>query len=253
MKVGLFVTCIVNIMRPEIGWSAAQLLEHMGLKVHVPLTQSCCGQPNYNNGDIKNTKKLAKKMINEFENFDAIIIPSGSCGSTIIKDYPLLFTDNPKWYERSKNLAEKTFELCDFLYKNNASLPLKELHINKSYSYHDSCSGLRKLGIKDQPRKLLAQRIGLEYKPLEDSEACCGFGGTFSVDFDDVSGQIASKKVQDIKDASTDMILGGDLSCLIHIAGRLHRMGVDVEVRHVAEILAGNIQNAPLGGYNAKN
>ena len=240
MRIGLFVTCLVDLMRPRIGFAALRLLEAAGCEVVVPATQTCCGQPGYNSGDRGAALALARKLIVEFEACDYVVAPSGSCAGMIRAHYPELFSDYPTELDRVRRLCERTHELTDFLL-NVVKLKRVPGSFDGIVTYHDSCSGLREMGVKTQPRTLLAQVPGLKLKELEEAETCCGFGGTFAVKFGDISTHIADRKCDNIAAAGADAVVLGDLGCMLHIEGRLRRRGDMVtRVLHVAEVLAGD-------------
>jgi L-lactate dehydrogenase complex protein LldE len=245
-KVGLFVTCLVDLFRPSIGFAAVKLLEDAGCDVDVPAAQTCCGQPAYNSGDRADTKAIAIQVIEAFEAFDYVVAPSGSCGGMIKKHYTELFADDPAMQQRAQALSAKTFELISFLVD---VLGVKAVAAGYSgtVTYHDSCSGLRELGIKQQPRQLLASVEGLNLLEMTDSEVCCGFGGTFCVKYPDISNRMVSDKLANIQASGAATLLAGDLGCLLNMAGKLSREGVNVQVRHVAEILAGQTDEPALG------
>ena len=239
MKVALFVTCLVDLMRPSVGFAALRLLEAAGCEVVVPEGQTCCGQPAFNSGDRVAALALAKKVIAEFEGCDHVVAPSGSCADQIRSEYPGLFLDDPAWRRRAEALAAKTWELTTFLADvlKVASVPGE---FAGSITYHDSCTGLRSLGIKSQPRRLLDLVPGLGIREMPEAEACCGFGGTFAVKFGDISAAIAERKCVNAQAAQADAVVGGDLGCLLNIEGKLRRMGDETtRVLHVAEVLAG--------------
>lgn len=237
MQVALFATCLVDLMRPRIGFAAIELLEAAGCEVIVPATQTCCGQPAWNSGDKASAAKLAKKVIVEFESFKYVVAPSGSCADHIRTEYPVILADEPEWHDRAVALASRVYELTDFLV-NVAKLEKLPGNYAGSITYHDSCTGLRSLGIKAQPRALLAKLPGVELKEMNGAEECCGFGGTFSVKFGDISAAIAEKKCANACVTHAGAIVGGDLGCLLNIEGKLRRMGDDqTEVLHVAEVL----------------
>ncbi len=239
MRVALFVTCLVDMMRPRIGFATLRLLEAAGCQVEVPETQTCCGQPAFNSGDRAAAASLAKKTIAEFEPFDYLIAPSGSCADQIRTEYPGLLADDPQWRDRAIALASRVYELTDFLV-NVAKLDSVSSDFRGSVTYHDSCTGLRSLGIKEQPRKLLAKLPGVELREMKGAEECCGFGGTFAVKFGDISTAIAAKKCDNAVTTEADAIVGGDLGCLLNIEGKLRRMGNErTKVLHIAEVLAG--------------
>ena len=239
MRAALFVTCLVDLMRPRIGFAAIRLLEAAGCEVVVPKTQTCCGQPAFNSGDRASAARLAKKVIAEFESFEHVVVPSGSCADQIRNEYPGLLADDPPWHGRAVALASRVYELTDFLV-NVAKLDRLPGDFTGSVTYHDSCTGLRSLGIKRQPRDLLAKLHGVELREMPGAEECCGFGGTFSVKFGDISAAIAEKKCGNACSTGADAIVGGDLGCLLNIEGKLRRMGDETtRVLHVAEVLAG--------------
>ena len=197
MRVGLFVTCLVDAMRPEIGFAAIKLLEAAGCEVVVPGAQTCCGQPAYNSGDATDARTLALKALNEFDGFDFVVVPSGSCAGQIKVHIPHLLQDTPA-FARAERLAARTYELTDFLVNvaptRSSARPVRR----GPFTYHDSCSGLRELGIKVQPRTLLGA-AGVELTEMKDCEQCCGFGGMFAVKFGDISGAIVDEKCRHIR------------------------------------------------------
>ena len=245
-RVGLFVTCLIDMLRPSVGFAAVKLLEDAGCQVEVPRAQTCCGQPAYNSGDRKDTQALARQTIEAFEGFDYVVVPSGSCGAMLKDHYPALFAEDPAWRARAEALAARTFELISFLV-DQRGMTRVEAKLEARATYHDSCAGLRELGIKAQPRRLLASVEGLELTEMEGPEVCCGFGGTFCVKYPDISNQIVGKKTKDIEASGADLLLAGDLGCLMNMAGKLKREGSKVEARHVAEVLAGMTGNPAIG------
>jgi len=245
-SVGLFATCLVDLTRPSVGFATAKLLEDAGCRVTVPGAQSCCGQPAYNSGDNADARAIAEKVIKVFEGFDYVVAPSGSCAGMIRHHYPALFETDPEWLARARTLADKTFELTSFLVD-----VLKVESLNADYdgvvTYHDSCSGLREMQVREQPRKLLSQITGMALKEGAEAEVCCGFGGLFCVKYPDISGRMVDAKVDDILATGADTLLAGDLGCLMNIAGRLQRRGSGVCVRHIAEVLANMTSSPPIG------
>lgn len=237
-SVGLFVTCLVDLYRPNVGFASIALLEQSGCSVSVPDTQTCCGQPAYNSGDLTSTRKLAQATIEAFESFDYVVAPSGSCAGMLKHHYPELFSDDAQWLEKAMKLADRVYELTSFLVDvMDVSLPAKTY--NTSLTYHDSCSGLRELEIKAQPRKLLAGVAGVTLNEMEDTDVCCGFGGTFCVKFPEISERMVTDKVALAQQTGAAVVTGGDLGCLMNISGRMNRLDVPMRVYHVAEILAG--------------
>jgi L-lactate dehydrogenase complex protein LldE len=237
-RVGLFVTCLVDAMRPSIGFAALALLEAAGCKVDIPPRQTCCGQPAYNSGASDATAPLAKLVIEAFESYDYLVTPSGSCAAMIKVHYPELFAHDPAWLPRAQALAARTHELLSFLVDIRGFRP-RGVSCASTATYHDSCSGLRELGIEAQPRALLGAVDGLEMLPLEGRDTCCGFGGTFCVKYSSISNAIVGEKAANVTAAGADLLLGGDLGCLMNMAGKLHRAGASTRVYHAAEIIAG--------------
>jgi len=245
IRVALFVTCLVDLMRPSVGFAAVKLLEDAGCTVEVPL-QTCCGQPAYNSGDRGTTRDLAERMIETFRPYDYVVAPSGSCVGMVRAHYPELFEDDPNLRPKADALAAKTYELTSFLV-DVLGVTRVGAAFEGGVTYHDSCSGLRELGIKAQPRRLLGSVEGLTLVEMDETEVCCGFGGTFAVKYGDISGAIVERKAQNIVESGAPTVLAGDLGCLINIAGKLSRNGSPVAVRHVAEVLAGMTKEPPIG------
>ena len=245
VRVGLFVTCLVDLIRPSVGFAAVKLLEHAGCAVDVPDLQTCCGQPAYNSGDRKDTIAIARNVIAAFKGFDYVVVPSGSCAGMIKLHYPELFAENSADRAAAIEMADRTYELISFLVD-----VMKIENVSADYegtiTYHDSCSGLRELGIRDQPRALLNTVRGLSINELADADVCCGFGGTFCVKYPDISNKMVEKKIAHVVSSGADTLLAGDLGCLMNMAGKLKRAGSRIKVRHVAEILAGDISEPPI-------
>lgn len=244
-KVGLLVTCLVDLFRPSVGFAAVTLLERAGCQVTVP-SQSCCGQPAWNNGDRTTAEALARTMIQAFESCDYVVAPSGSCSGMLRKHYPELFRNDPAWAARVAALADRTWELTRFL-TDIMGMDTAIPGFAGTVTYHDSCSGLREMGVREQPRRLLAGLPGVELTEMQGADVCCGFGGTFCVKYPDISTHMVTEKVEAIVATGADTLLAGDLGCLMNMAGRLSRLGHDIDVRHVAEVLAGDPDTAPIG------
>lgn len=236
MRVALFATCIVDTLKPEIGFACLRLLEAAGCEVSVP-EQSCCGQPNYNNGDENGARALARQWLGQFEGYDYVVIPSGSCAE-MLKQHaaPLFSRADEALRNRLLALADKSYELSQFLSEviqpEFGDLPVQKV------CYHDSCSGFRSLGIKRQPRDLLGRISSLQLLELDNAEACCGFGGTFCVKHPEISCSLADDKISAIEASGADTLLGGDWGCLMHLQGRIEAQGKPVTVRHFSEVLA---------------
>jgi L-lactate dehydrogenase complex protein LldE len=244
-RVGLFVTCLVDLFRPSVGFAAVKLLEDAGCTVEVPEAQTCCGQPAFNSGDRADAAAIARNVIAAFKGYDYVVAPSGSCGGMIVKHYPELFEPGSADHAAAVELAGRTHELVSFLTrvmkveKVEASFPARA-------TYHDSCSGLRELGIKSEPRKLLASVEGVSLREMNDAEVCCGFGGTFCVKYPGISNKMLEKKMKHIAATGADTLIAGDLGCLMNMAGKLKREGSAIKVRHVAEVLAGDYETPPV-------
>jgi len=244
-RVGLFVTCLVDLMRPSIGFAAVKLLEQTGCEVIVPETQTCCGQPAWNSGRDKDAAAIARQVVDMFENFDYVVAPSGSCAGQLRK-YPDILRDDSAYAARAKSLAAKSHELISFLV-NVRGMKTVTAHCATRACYHDSCSSLREMKVKSEPRKLLASVEGFALTELQEPAVCCGFGGLFSVKYPEISERMADDKIADVKLSGAELLTGGDLGCLLHLAGRMERQGMTVKVRHVAEILADMTNDPALG------
>ena len=244
-RVALFVTCLVDLFRPSVGFAAIRLLEQAGCTVEVPQGQTCCGQPAFNTGDRATTEAIARTIVETFEPFDYVVIPSGSCGGMLAKHLPELFEQEPEMRARAVALAARCHELISFL------VDIRGIRsVSSSFSgrltYHDSCSGLRELKIKEQPRQLLLSIDSVDLVEMREPETCCGFGGTFCVKYPAVSTRMVENKAADIAATGADTIAAGDLGCLMNMAGRLKREGSGIKAYHIAEILAGP-ESAPDG------
>ncbi len=243
-KIALFVTCLVDLFRPTVGFAALKLLEDAGCEVYVPEAQTCCGQPAYNSGARAETVAIARQVIAAFEGFEAVVAPSGSCAGMIRHHYPTLFENDEVWGAKARGLAGRTFELVSFL-TDELGVEGVEAAYDGAITYHDSCAGLRELEIRDQPRKLLRTVEGLSLTEAPNRDVCCGFGGTFSVKYGELSGDIVRRKAASLASTEAPTVLGGDLGCLMNIAGRLQREGSPISVRHIAEVLSGMTAEVP--------
>ncbi len=224
-------------MRPNIAFASIKLLEAAGCQVHVPDVQTCCGQPALNNGDIDTSKELAIQVIDAFEQYDYLVAPSGSCLGTIKTHYPEIFQDEPSYLKKANQLSEKCYEILSFL--NDVMKVEIDQTFNALTTYHDGCSGLRELNIVSQPRELLSKVNGLKLVEMEDTDVCCGFGGTFCVKYPDISTSLVTDKVNNISNTNAEVLLAGDLGCLMNIAGRCNRLEKPVRCFHTVEVLAG--------------
>lgn len=244
--VGLFVTCLVDLFRPSVGFAAIKLLENAGARVEVPQSQTCCGQPAYNSGDRADAKAIARAAIEAFEHFDYVVAPSGSCAGMLRVHYPKLFADEPDFTARANALAAKSYELTSFLVEV-LKVESVQARLPGAVTYHDSCSSLRELHVRDAPRRLLKSIDNLDLVEMEETEICCGFGGAFSVKYPGIANAIVEGKTRNIAKTGAGCLLAADLGCLLHIAGKLSREGSRVECRHVAEVLAGMTEAPAIG------
>jgi L-lactate dehydrogenase complex protein LldE len=250
MRIALFVTCLVDLFRPSVGFATVSLLERLGAEVVVPPEQTCCGQPAYNNGDYETARAIARQVIAAFAGFDHVVVPSGSCAGMLVKHYPELFRDEPETLAQAQRLAARTRELSAFL-AETAGEPVTDARFSGKVAMHDSCSARRELGVHAAPRALLGKLAGVELVELKDAEVCCGFGGTFCVKYPDISARMVSDKAAAVIASGADVLVSGDLGCLMNIAGRLKRMDSPVRVYHLAELLAG-MTDAPGIGDGSK-
>jgi L-lactate dehydrogenase complex protein LldE len=246
IKVGLFVTCLVDLFRPSIGFAALDLLERAGCVVEVPAGQTCCGQPAYNSGDPQTAREIAQGLLDTFEGYDYVVAPSGSCAGMISQHLAELFADDPEKQHRARHLGARTHELVSFLV-DILGVTTLSARFEGTVAYHDSCSGLRELDVKSQPRRLLVGVEGLVLKELKEPEVCCGFGGTFCVKYPQISDAMVSNKLRDIEVAGAGTVWAGDLGCLLNMAGKASRSGSKVEFRHIAEVLAGTDGTPAIG------
>jgi L-lactate dehydrogenase complex protein LldE len=249
-RVALLVTCLVDLFRPSVGFAAVALLEQAGCTVEVPRAQTCCGQPAYNSGDRGDAKAIARQVIAAFAGYDYVVAPSGSCAGMVRVHYPELFADEPAMREAAEELAARTHELVAFLVDVRGMTGVAA-RWERNATYHDGCSGLRELGVKTQPRRLLASVEGLRLTELPGAEVCCGFGGTFCVKYPEISDKMVGDKAAEIAATGADLVLAGDLGCLLNIAGKLSRLGIRVEARHITEILAGMTDTPAIGAPSA--
>ncbi|MFV8817073.1 (Fe-S)-binding protein [Haliea sp. E17] len=245
-RVALFVSCLADLLRPSVAFASIRLLERAGCIVDVPQEQTCCGQPAYNSGEADACLPLVKRTIELFEHAEYVVVPSGSCAGMICHHYPALLSG--EWRQRALDLAARTWELTSFLAEVmridhrtqlDQSLP--------AITYHDSCAGLRELGIKSQPRKLLRSLCGVRIAEMEQTEVCCGFGGTFCAKMPAISAKMADDKLAAAEASGATLVTGGDLGCLLHLAGRARREGRQLQFRHVAELLDGDLDTPAIG------
>jgi L-lactate dehydrogenase complex protein LldE len=235
MKVTLFATCIVDMFQSNVGKATVELLERLGCEIDFPESQVCCGQPSYNSGYIKETKEAMKRMIDTFIDAEYVVSPSGSC-ITMFHEYQHIFKGDPVWEPKAKKLAEKSFELTQFIVD---VLKIEDVgaRFEGSVTYHTSCHMTRLLGVKKAPMILLSNVKGLKFTELPGKEQCCGFGGTFSVKMAQISEQMVDEKVRHVEETGAEYLIGADGACLMNIGGRIDRIGKPIKVMHIAEVL----------------
>ncbi len=238
VKVALFVTCIVDQMWSSIGTSTVEVLRRAGCDIEFDERQTCCGQPAFNTGYRDEAKRVAARFIELFEESDAefIVSPSGSC-TAMVHHYEALFAEDERWRKRARAIADRTFELSSFLVR---VLGIDDVgaSFRGRVTWHDACHGLRELGVSDEPRRLIKNVRDAEFVELENADACCGFGGAFSVKYPEISIAILDQKIESIEASNVNAVVSGDASCLMQIGGRLSRIGSKVRVMHLAELLA---------------
>ncbi len=245
MRVALFVTCLVDSMRPQAGFASIKLLQDAGCEVDVPPRQTCCGQPAYNNGDKHNAIDLAHNTIDALEGYDYVVIPSGSCAGMLVKHYPVLLAEDTIWQEKAADLARRSYELTQFLVDVLNFIPVTTCP--HRLTYHDSCSSRREVGVVRQPRQLLNSVTGLSLMEMSESEVCCGFGGTFCVKYPEISTKMVADKVRNIHASGAELLAAADMGCLLNITGRLKREGSHIRAYHIAEVLAGMTDRPGIG------
>ena len=235
--VSLFIPCIVDAVYPQVAESMVRLFDRLAMPVDYPEAQTCCGQPAFNSGYRHAARRAAMHFIEVFEGAACIVCPSGSCVAMVRHHYAVLFADKPDWLARSRTVAAKTFELTEYLVDI-----LDVTDVGSAYrgrvTYHDSCHLLRALGVGRQPRTLLANIRGLEFVEMADADRCCGFGGSFSYKYPEISTAMVAEKAATILATGADTVVGCDMGCLMNIEGYLTRRHHPVKVRHIAQLLA---------------
>lgn len=236
-RISLFVTCVVDQVFPQVGIAVTEVLERLGYAVDFPAAQTCCGQPAFNSGYPEEAARVARHFLDVFENAEYIVVPSGSCGSMIANHYEEIFRGEPKRLEQVHRLAGRVWEFSQFL-TDVARVESVGARFEGVVTYHDSCHALRELRLKAGPRRLLANVEGLTLREMEAAEECCGFGGTFSVKFPEVSGGMARTKIEAIRKTGAGAVVSVDSSCLMQLDGAMRRAGVPIRALHLAEVLA---------------
>ena len=236
-RVNLFVTCLVDQFMPNVGMSVVNILESRGIEVHFPYDQTCCGQPAFNSGFRNDARPVASRFLDIFEATEGpIVCPSGSCVAMARNFYRDLFRDHPDELARAERLSKRIFEFTEFIVE---VLGIEDLEVSKDTdaTYHRCCHLLRELHIDEQPSSLLKNVEGLNLKPMERDEVCCGFGGAFSVKMSDVSTAMLNEKLDNVQATGASTLIAGDTGCIMHMQGGLRRRGSDVQVVRVAEML----------------
>jgi L-lactate dehydrogenase complex protein LldE len=235
MKVTLFATCLVDMFQSSVGKATVELLEHLGCEIDFPESQICCGQPSYNSGYVNDTKEVMKRTIDTFKDAEYVVCPSGSC-AYMLKEYPHIFAGDPTWEPKAKKLADKVYELTQFIVE---VLKIDDVgaKFNAKVTYHTSCHMTRLLGVVEPPMRLLKNVKGLQFTELPGKEQCCGFGGTFSVKMGQISEQMVDEKVRHVEETGAEYLIGADAGCLMNIGGRMERLGKQIKVLHIAEVL----------------
>jgi L-lactate dehydrogenase complex protein LldE len=235
MKISLLVTCLSDALFPDVGTATVRLLRRLGVEVDFPAAQTCCGQPHFNSGYADDARALARHTIQSFAGSDKVVIPSGSCAAMVKLEYPKLFPDEETWRRRAEELAARTHELSDFLV-NVLGVEDVGARFAGRATYHMACH-LRGLGLLTEPERLLRRVRDLEYVPLERADECCGFGGSFSVRYPEISGAMVRDKATFIEKTGVDVVVATDAGCLMNIGGRIRRQGGRVRTMHLAEVL----------------
>lgn len=235
-NVSLFVTCIIDQLYPQVGVSVVRVLRRLGVQVDFPLDQTCCGQPLYNSGFTKEARQLAQRVLDSFKDCSYVVVPSGSCAAMIKVFYLDLLANDPVLYPQAQALAAKTYEFSEFLVK---VLQVEDVSatFNGKATYHPSCHLMRELQVREEPQKLLDQVSGLELSELPQAESCCGFGGTFAIKFPHISEEMVAEKISNIKATGAETVVSCDMGCLMNIGGGLSRQGLNIQVKHLAQVL----------------
>ncbi|MGD8341947.1 MAG: (Fe-S)-binding protein [Desulfobacterales bacterium] len=236
-EVTLFIQCLVDTHYPGVAEAMVRVLQRLGISLSCPVDQTCCGQPAFNSGYRRQARVAAQHFIEVFEDAKTIVCPSGSCVNMVRHHYQELFQNEPRWLPRALNMARRIFEFSEYLVD---VLGIDDLgaRFDGRVTYHDSCHLLRGIGVRQQPRRLLQHVGGIDFIEMRDSDHCCGFGGTFSVKYADISDAMVTDKVKNIIDTKADAVVGCDMGCLMNIQGKLSRLGSSIKVMHLAQILA---------------
>jgi len=236
LKASLFATCLVDQFFPEVAESAVKVLRQLGVEVDFPLGQTCCGQPAFNSGFVSQAKPLALRLLDVFEDSEYVVVPSGSCATMAKVFIPQMFEDDPFQAERARSLAERTYEFSQFLV-NVLSVTDVGAHYKGKVTYHASCHLVRELQATAESQTLVRAVGGAQFVPMKNADECCGFGGTFSVKYPEISGAILENKLRNIRSTGADTLVACDSGCLMHIGGAMSRQGMTVRPMHLAQLL----------------
>jgi L-lactate dehydrogenase complex protein LldE len=237
MTIDLFIPCFIDQLFPETAWNVVKILKRCGIEINYNSNQTCCGQPAFNSGDLKNAKRLAKKFINDFPHDRPIVTPSASCAGFIKNHYTSLFSNSPEDLKDAERLSKNVIELTDFLVTHIKFTDF-DAEFNHRVTYHDACSALREYGIKEEPRTLLSKVKGLELIEMNESDVCCGFGGTFMVKYVPISTAMVEQKVRNAIATGAEFIVSTEASCLMNIDSYINKQKLPIKVKHIADILA---------------
>lgn len=237
VRVSLFITCLADTLFPDAGVAMVRLLRHLGVEVDFPAEQTCCGQSLWNSGYPDEATRLARHFLNTFEESEYIVSPSGSCPGMIHYYYPEMFKDQPRELERARSVASRTYEFTQFLVEVLGAEDIGATY-NGVVTYHNGCHMTRELGVVDPPRRLLQKVRGLELVEMERQDLCCGFGGTFAVKQPEISVAMADEKLHHAAATGAQVLVSADAACLMHLGGRAQRQGLNLQIKHIAELLA---------------
>ena len=249
VKASLFVTCIVDQIHPEVGESTVRVLRRLGVDLDFPPGQTCCGQPAFNTGFWAEAKPLAERFLKVFDGAPYVVVPSGSCASMVRVSYLELLRDDPELLGKARAMAERVYELSEFIVDVLGITDLgpyvsgQQTSGRRKVAYHESCHLTRELGVTTQPKTLIRSIPGVDLTEMERAEVCCGFGGTFSFKYPDISGAMLQDKIDAVRASGADTLTACDSGCLTHIAGGMQNQGVEVRAMHLAQLLDEAIQN----------
>ncbi|HVJ47852.1 (Fe-S)-binding protein [Desulfitobacterium sp.] len=236
MRISIFITCLGNMLYPDLGVTMAKIFSQLGHTVDYPDNQACCGQISFNSGYTEDTRAIARNLIDAFEDSEVVVAPSGSCIGMIHHNYPSLFENDPVYLKKATDLIHKSYEFSQFLV-NVLKQPDLGARYKAKVTYHPSCHATRLMGIRDEPLTLLEHIQGIEVVPLPEAQLCCGFGGTFAIKMPVISEAMVQEKAQHVIDSGADILTGLDMGCLMNISGYLEKHGHPVPAMHIIQLL----------------